>query len=461
MPWFSIPMLSANPVLLFALLHCRTQHAPHEWAAFDFKKIEAAFDGGRLSAFYSPECVDMRGEQYGHVVEFNHAAAYQLDIVGLPRALLVLEAQALLMSTLENITNAIVEGLGASGHAGGTMWKDMAKNGAFGTLEDNTSWSSYTYQAFCRPPRFEASRLHSLAQAQLDAAGDHLWALQCDAPYMRSYLKDHLRPYLSRPLTIDRAEILGFHTGQALTTYRTWRWIESQISHVKAIKEECAHGILPAGLLSHRLAVALDELHWLLLERHAYWEQVLAHLLQLGPATCTRWAAVQASIGLPPGASTFDYRSVNTNFRSEDPLFWFLFHLTMKSRLPRGFDHAAVLSSLDQHIENHHQDRKALEEPVYQAISNMAIFSEMITAIQLKRPQVTLRRLQDGRSRNERSPWNLRTLDFGFPMAPAEERGEPVRALLDGFYKQEAPRGTRDRTWLARRRAQASALEGF
>ena len=117
LPWLNVEVLKTNPAVLFALLHFRTVYPPQDWAAFDCHNMEFAWAAGYLNVDFSSKCVVMYGARYGEVVKWEEGMAHRGDILGFPRARLVLEAQAYLMTLLRKIVDKILEGVDESSPA--------------------------------------------------------------------------------------------------------------------------------------------------------------------------------------------------------------------------------------------------------------------------------------------------------------------------------------------------------
>lgn len=111
LPWLAEEVLTANAMTLLALLKYRTLYSPQEWALHDFRQIKLPWDHGHLDVQFSAKCVVMHGSQYGRIVNWEAGAAHRSDILGWPRARLILEAQANLLAFLRKVVDRILEGI--------------------------------------------------------------------------------------------------------------------------------------------------------------------------------------------------------------------------------------------------------------------------------------------------------------------------------------------------------------
>lgn len=129
----------------------------------------------------------MHGLRYGEVVDWKACLAHRADILGFPKARLVLEAQAYLMSSLRKVVDGILQGVDTNASPAAEKWNSMVLMG-FRHTNVVKLWSPYTNQAFSLPPSFSTSTLISLAQTRLEATVDHLWLLQTEPAYMKRFI---------------------------------------------------------------------------------------------------------------------------------------------------------------------------------------------------------------------------------------------------------------------------------
>lgn len=168
LPWLSLEVLKMNPMILFALLHNRTAYPLHDWATFDGRQLILSWAMGYFDLKYSAKCVVMYGPRYGELVDWQAGSAHRADIIGFPKACLILEGQAYLMGALRKIVDKILEGVDLSKPATPEKWKLMTQLG-FRHTNEVELWSPYTNQAFSAPPVFSIDNLISIAQTRLDA----------------------------------------------------------------------------------------------------------------------------------------------------------------------------------------------------------------------------------------------------------------------------------------------------
>jgi hypothetical protein len=131
----------------------------------------------------------MHGARYSQLVDWEAGAAHRADILGFPRAQLVLEAQAYLMEVVCIIVDMVLDGADDTQPARAEKWRELTTTAGFKRTGEVEFWAQYTNPAFSAPPHLNIGYLLSLAKTRLDAMGDHLSHLQCDAAYMRRHLK--------------------------------------------------------------------------------------------------------------------------------------------------------------------------------------------------------------------------------------------------------------------------------
>jgi hypothetical protein len=111
----------------------------------------------------------MNSVDYGKLVPWNKEAAKRLDIIGYPRALLTIEAQALMFSRLRAVVDLILEGVCHNTIGASDKWQEMMRAGS---KQSNSIelWSDYVNQPFSAPPKFDVDHYYSIAKARTQAA---------------------------------------------------------------------------------------------------------------------------------------------------------------------------------------------------------------------------------------------------------------------------------------------------
>jgi hypothetical protein len=130
--------------------------------------------------------------------------AHRYDIIGYPRANLVLEAQTLLMGGLKRMVQQLLQGI--TSQSWSEKWDVLANAGFRGSLGSETL-SVFLNQPYTAP-LFEPDCLVEITQARHTAAEDHLWSLQIDPAYFQFYVRQETQGQL---LKNTRTEVSGKH----------------------------------------------------------------------------------------------------------------------------------------------------------------------------------------------------------------------------------------------------------
>lgn len=237
LPWLTISILKTNPNALFALLHHRTAFAPHEWAPSDNKQLTISWAHPHFELQFTTLCVTMHGPDYGRqIVNFDLDAIHRQDIIGFPRARLILEAQAYLMRFLRNTVEAVLGPLDPP--AGSGKWLAVSGAGLKHAGEDLGYRSTYAHQAYSRPPTFEASKLLSICEVQMNVLEDHLSFLQTDFQYMKHHAQMIQQGKLFELVRNDqKGGILYNALFKDVVTFWRWKWLKSECEHVKSLQD--------------------------------------------------------------------------------------------------------------------------------------------------------------------------------------------------------------------------------
>jgi hypothetical protein len=183
LPYINVESLKENPSRLTRLLYNRTKYPPEDWVSFDSRMLNFAWTVGCFDLKFNKSCVVMHGAKYGQVVPWEQEAAHRWDIVGFPRGVLILEAQAQLMKVLRGLSEVLVHGLDDDPVGG------LPLNQQFDFKQLNAVDSAkVTYcinETFALSPNFDIATLSSIAQTRLHMAEDHVWELQTNPAYVR------------------------------------------------------------------------------------------------------------------------------------------------------------------------------------------------------------------------------------------------------------------------------------
>ena len=462
LPWLSVEVLKTNPAVLFALLHYRSLYPPQDWAVFDCRQITLSWASGWLDVDYSAMCVVMYGPRYGDFVDWEAGAAHRGDILGFPRARLVVEAQAYLMEILCNIVDKILDRFDDTQPARTEKWRELTTTAGFKRTGEVEFWSPYTNQAFSAPPLLDIGYLLSLAKTRLDVIGDHLWYLQCDIAYMRRNIKILLDTDVYK--RARKTEIGGFlacDIQKEVTSYHWWRWIEIECRHVDQMHKQFGDSAYPGQPLPVRYDRALGALELLLFNQVIYRTNLLKEVLPFAPGFSKYWN-LQPDASLPQGTVRLSRNAPNNTKESlaEDPLDWCLMQILGKPDEQTHFDHDMLFAFLHNHLATTTSKEKArLDQVIYQKLSDISTCHEMLLSVRLHRPQNRVRVIEEVVESENREGW--KKIKSGSATVPKQALATAGSALVRDFYQRKGPSGPRNMEWLRQSQVFRAALEKF
>ncbi|KID83354.1 hypothetical protein MGU_09352 [Metarhizium guizhouense ARSEF 977] len=464
LPWLNVEVLKTNPAVLFALLHYRTAYSPQHWAAFDSQQLDLSWASGYFNVDFSPKCVVMYGHKYGSLVDWDKHAAHRADILGFPRASLVLEAQAYLMEVLHNIVTKILEGVDNSQPPRIDKWRNLISNAAFRETGVVEFWSPYTNQAFSPPPQFNSKYLVSLAETRLHATEDHLWHLQCDAAYMRRYLKIMFPTGIFKSSDFYQGRVLVERIHVEVLSYHWWRCTAIECRHVDAARGRFRDSVYPGAALPIDYDRALGGLQLLLVNQIRLRIAYLQDLLPLVPGLQKHWSFEPYAQPHLPHIGTLRRKTpVNTQESlTNDRLDWCLVQLLANPCDSTAFDPATLFAMLQEHMRNNPSERNRLDEVTYQVLSDLATCHEMLMAVLFHRPQNTNGTACDFKTLKERHSCVLAlSMRKNDEAEYSRDRQNIGRSLLKNFSPANAPAGPKTPAWLAKSQQLRADLETF
>jgi hypothetical protein len=207
-PWLDTENLKTDPMKFWALLHARTKYDIDDWFIFDLDQTFLGWSKGGYVVEYADCSVVMYGTRHGEVVPRNAEAAHRWEIIGFPRAQVVLKAQGLVMQLLRGIVEDILEGVEGTG----AEWTELTSAG-FHRTGENEAWSVFTNQGFSEPPLFKIDRLLEIWKTKLAEAEDNMWLLQTDPAYLlRAVQQERSRPIVRMYDTPGSYELIARQT---------------------------------------------------------------------------------------------------------------------------------------------------------------------------------------------------------------------------------------------------------
>ncbi|OTA93449.1 hypothetical protein M434DRAFT_30954 [Hypoxylon sp. CO27-5] len=112
LPYLDSKTLSDTYTPMMALLYHRSNFSPSDWAIYDLHQIIYAKLKQVMPVQFNPHCIDFTAENYGEMVDWDPIRAHRHQIIGYGKGLLVLTAQAKVLSLLRRFTDKILGEIG-------------------------------------------------------------------------------------------------------------------------------------------------------------------------------------------------------------------------------------------------------------------------------------------------------------------------------------------------------------
>jgi hypothetical protein len=186
LPFIDVETLSQDPMSLLALLHYRSDPDIADWVMHDFQQLRVGFNWTMGPPAFNPHCVIMYGTHFGRLIPWNKQSAHRHGIIGYPRAVLILEAQAALFAFLRKTVELLLEPDARETAAGHQQW-DVLVQSDFGKISP-TPLRCRSTEAFRSPPQLDMAAIVESLTEQNEAIFDELWLLQTDSQYFRAHL---------------------------------------------------------------------------------------------------------------------------------------------------------------------------------------------------------------------------------------------------------------------------------
>ncbi|THY34824.1 hypothetical protein D6D01_01833 [Aureobasidium pullulans] len=461
LPYMSTEIMKSNPSVLLGLIYNRVRYSPEEWAPFDSDLIREGFSSGQLGLEYCGHYgVLMHGVEYGKLVPWNKEAAERWDIIGYPRARLIVEAQALMFSRLRSIVDLILDRVNTlDSMRASDKWQQTMRAGSkqSGRVE---LWSDYINQPFSRPPQFDVDYYCSVAKARMQAAEDHLWLLQTDLSYTRRFIK--LMAVGEAYTTGWKHELIAQDMHLCMEEYMLWQELNEAWSCVRDHYRRFRDNIYPGQPLPHRLEPNLALLELALLRNmEKRVRHLSAHVPQRpGFQHLYKITMNTDETGLSRGRIDRACQTPTNVLYYADPLDWIVGQLRCHPDEEHRFDHAELFARPEAHLaEANAEERGRFDETIYEKMSSFAALHEMLSAVRLHRPAFNFRDekgLHDLLKLNS-TAFTRRLVPDGAPI-----RAYPFPSKYLKIFDQTAPAsGKKTEEWLERRTAERRALGTF
>lgn len=457
-PYLSLEGFAIDPAKLFGLLHNRSKFSPEQWCAYENYQIQPGWQCGGVEVEHLRGCVIMHGPHYGELTEWDMDEAHCCNIIGFPRAKLILEAQQHILGFLRKVVGLILEGVDINTPGASDKWVAMTSLG-FKQTQNIEYWSPYVNQPFSAPPVFDAGYLVSIVKTKLNDTGDNLWLMQTDPSYMRHFIKIlsqgavfesiPSRKEAMRRISADIIEEVWAHFG--------WQWVAEECENVQSHYTNFRDDIGPGKKLPETYDQALGALELLIVNRINDTAQRLLPFWAQRPGFRDRFTfdtSIPGKISIQP-----QVKPTTKELFKIDRLHWCLAQLLYAPQQHEiQNDYGLLFAILEDYLSKaSSQERARMDQTLYDRVSSYATMTEIQQMVQLHRPLSTKRTLQDVRENggHRKSCRHMRSIPH-----PNTDRESMTKALIE-FNTLPMPTGKRDHFYMENAEQLRAALSVF
>jgi HicA toxin of bacterial toxin-antitoxin, len=389
LPYLSLDDLKSNPLRFLSLLHCRTKYEFDDWVLFDVRQTKAGWENGVFATQFCKYAVQMHGPDYGGVVPWEKNKAHRWDIIGFPRAQLVIEAQSVLMGFLRKTVERLLENVSSASLS--STWQRLIGDGFRKSSEEET-WTVFSNLAFLGPPNFSTDRLLEVATARSANAQDHLWLLQTDMSYMRGEIQYIRQSRVANALRQRTGELNTFEWASGklgsfpMHRVHEWHSIVEECEHVKEQHHRFRDSIHLGGVIPTPYADALGSLELMLinilLERVQELKELLPRLRGFEHCYELKWLPAIKGYKVDAKLGKDKY------WFNEDPLWWCLVQLTSDPEDVQSIDSAILFGFLDDLLgpDQPKLDRTRVDQRLLDELSDLGAIWELLRAVRYHHP---------------------------------------------------------------------------
>ena len=389
LPYLNLDDLRSDPFKFLSLLHARSKHDLDDWIAFDVDQTRMAWENGWVAVKHCDHAVTMFGAEYGRLVPWDLDQAHRWDIIGFPRAHLVIEAQFILLKLLRDVVEGLLRNV--QKESGSDKWIELVECD-FRRSSESETWTPLSNRAFTAPPMLNADSLFEIAISRFKMAQDHVWLLQTDAYYMRNEARYVLDTQVAKTVRekAGRSEYMNFVANRmvlrAFGRIDRWDMVVKECQNFKAVSQKFCSAIQHGQALPFEYQMAIRLLELLLINVLLAQTRELEVLLPSlrGFEKCYAKVAI-SRLGGEITANVIP-RTIGEWYK-EDPLFWGLQLLTADPRSP--FDPAMLFGFLDEVMGEKHLDidRSRGDQQLMDKLSDLGATWELLIAVRSQRPR--------------------------------------------------------------------------
>ncbi|MCJ1440018.1 MAG: hypothetical protein MMC23_000500 [Stictis urceolatum] len=333
----------------------------------------------------------MYRQRFSDLIKRAKDEMHRDDILGFPRARLVLEAQATLMGFLPRTVELILGNSHEDQTPLTTKWNEMTKYG-FKKSGESVYWFQYVCQPFSAPQQFNLNKLLSQAMAQVDATSDHLWLLQTEPSYLKHYMRPSSQYEALRVSDIEPARIAIREMSEDFQTHLRWQWVYDELMHANRLYHRFRDSIHPGSALPKPYDPVVATLELLLVNMMHKRAQQTQTLIPQRPGF--RHLHIIKVQKLDDKNSVVEVRHklelASTKALEDEPLWWCAWQLQGAPDDQRRFSYGMLFSFLDELVATSStEERSRLDEVLYAKLSDLAATHEMLTTIRFARLRIT------------------------------------------------------------------------
>ncbi|KAF7504545.1 hypothetical protein GJ744_002101 [Endocarpon pusillum] len=469
LPYINLDDLRSDQFKFLSLLHARSQHDLDEWVVFDVNQTKLAWENGWIAVEHCPHAVIMFGAEYGKLVPWNQDQAHRWDIIGFPRAHLVIEAQFILLKLLRDVVEGLLQNV--QKESGSDKWTALVECG-FRRPGESETWTGLTNQAFTGPPMPNAESLFEIANSRFKMSQDHVWLLQTDPFYMRNEARYILDTQVANTVREKAGKIayMNFVANRivlrAFGRVDHWHMIVRECQNFQAVSQKFCSAIQFGQALPFEYQMAIRLLELLLINILREQTKGLKVLLPSLRGFEKCYAKVHFS---RPRCDTTATPSLRTwdEWYKNDPLFWVLQLLT--GDLRSSLDPAMPFGFLDELMsgKNVDIDRSRVEQQLMDQLSDLGATWELLIAVRSQRPRAQEEFTKENVSQCQESfnrVWLGHSTTSGGRrrgLTPDHMSVLMAGSLLEQLESLPLPSGKRDAVWQQRSDAVHAGLTAF
>jgi len=251
LPYIDVETFSEEPDKLLGLIDCRARCAAEEFLMVDMMHTRVRWATASVATEYCLCGIILHGESYGTVLDVDNDSIHRGDMVGYPRALVVLKSQRTVLTLLQRIVKKLIHDRDDTNKQGCSDWRQKALVGF--RIDAQTAWA-FTNISFESPPGSNVDRMVSIAKLRLEEFSDELRLHQTDWPRLREIIKRSKAIRTSKEVW---AELCVTELLKQEYHVFTWRFIGHGCMEVRNVVLRCSEqlqqGRLPSQMLGEQL----------------------------------------------------------------------------------------------------------------------------------------------------------------------------------------------------------------